>query len=139
MAISLWARSEVSESKRTPEGQRVADALRELRMAAKQTQEDTARMVNLTLAGYRPYEQGKRTLKLDQVNMFAAAFGVSPESLAARVGLRHTDSRTMSFSADFEIFQHQLAALPPELATSLLDMWRASLAIAAEARKLREN
>lgn len=76
--------------------------------------------------------------KLLDLEKIAHALDV-PVSTLVQPGPRDSDSRTMSFSADLEVFQHQLAALPPELATSLLDMWRASLAMAREARKTREN
>lgn len=65
------------------EGQRVADTLKELREQADLTQEETARRVNLTLSGYRTYEQGKRHLRSDQVERFARAFSV-PESEIVR-------------------------------------------------------
>jgi len=129
---------------RTEDGAKVAEALRSLRIASGFTQEQAAQRVGLTLSGYRNYEQGRRYLRVDQLERFATAFGVTPESLASRIGLSSTptlaeDAHTLSFSADLEIFQHQLAALPPELAASLLEMWRSSLVMAQQARKLREN
>lgn len=129
----------MARSPRSPEGEKVAEALRSLRASSGLTQEQAAQRVGLTLSGYRNYEQARRHLRVDQLERFALAFGVSPESLANRIGLSSTDSRTMSFSADLEVFQHQLDALPPDLAASLVDMWRSSLAMAHQARKLREN
>ena len=49
------------------------------------------------------------------------------------------DGRTMSFSADLGSMEQQLSALPEELAASLVEMWRSSLLIAQQARKLRAN
>ncbi len=140
ISAAAYAGSVMPRPAKTEDGAKVADALRSLRSAADMTQEQAAKQVGLTLSGYRNYEQGRRYLRVDQLDRFARAFGVTPEALASRIGLSSTtEARTMSFSADLEVFQNQLAALPPELATSLLEMWRASLAMAREVRKLREN
>lgn len=83
--ISLVAGcAQVSESElaRYP---RVADALRELRQACRMTQEQTAHAVNLTLSGYRTYEQGKRNLTYSQVEEFAHAFGVPVSAITSRL------------------------------------------------------
>lgn len=71
----------------TPEGLRIAAVFKELRQAAGLTQEDAARLVGLTLSGYRTYEQGKRQLRLEQLPTFAGAFHVSEAELAHRLGL----------------------------------------------------
>ena len=130
----------VPESKPTSDGLRVAETLKDLRRAANLTQEKLAARVNLTLAGYRPYERGQRTLTVKQIRTFAEAFGVAPETLADRLGLSigHTP-RAYALSADLEILQQQLAELPDETAAQVLDMWRRSVEIIRQAQKAREN
>lgn len=74
-------------SRVTPEGQRIARVFKELRREARLTQEEAAERVGLTLAGYRPYEQGKRQLRTEQFSTFARAFGVPPSVLTERLRL----------------------------------------------------
>lgn len=73
----------------------VADVLRELRNQAGISQEDLAPRVGLTLAGYRPYEQGKRDLSGEQIPVFAEALQVSRAELAARLGLGAPEIRSV--------------------------------------------
>ena len=71
----------------SPQRRQVASVLKELRQAAKLSQEELAPRVGLTLAGYRPYEQGRRDLSMEQLPVFAEALAVSRHELAARLGL----------------------------------------------------
>lgn len=83
--ISMLERSHVSSPQKAAEHPLVADTLRELRIAAGLTQEETARRVGLTLSGYRGYEQGKRAMRADQIPLFADAFGVQPVAITSRL------------------------------------------------------
>ncbi len=122
----------------TPEGLRVARVFRALREEAGLTQEDIARRIDLTLSGYRPYEQGRRQLRLEQVPTFARAFGVTPEMLAARLGLPGSTLREARVAEGVDLIE-QLADEPPEVADTLLKWWRESLEIQRRLRLGRDN
>lgn len=129
MVISFDEVSALAQGPPTPEGRRIAQVFRALRIAAGLTQEEAARRAGLTLAGYRPYEQGKRGgLRLDQVPRFAAAFGVSVELLSERLGLPGASLREV-YAADLNDLATQLHDLPAETADTLLEFFRHSIEI----------
>ncbi len=113
----------------TPEGLRVADVFKRLRADAKLTQEDVAREIDLTLSGYRPYEQGKRQLRIEQIPTFAKAFGISVESLSAHLGLKDADVQQLRISACAELMS-QLDGEPPEVIETVMRFWRESVEFA---------
>ncbi len=122
----------------TPEGLRVAEVFKTLRRDASMTQEDVAREVDLTLSGYRPYEQGRRQLRIEQLPTFARAFRVSVDHLAAHLGLNATDQRQMRMAECADILT-QLDGEPPEIIDGVMQMLRTSVAIAKNRRLVREN
>lgn len=129
----------VTESRRSPEGARVAEVFKALRREAHLTQEDAADRVKLTLAGYRPYEQGRRRLRTEQIALFADAFGISVDALTERLGLKSPSPQDRRYSADCEQLMAELEGESPEIAASVIRMLRESLSIARMARLAREN
>lgn len=117
----------------------LAERVRTVREQRGLDQDAVAERAHLSSAYVSRLERGvvpnPKLLDLEKV---ARALEI-PISLLVSPAKSPEDDRTMSFSADFEILQHQMAALPPELASSLLEMFRSSLEMAQMARKLREN
>lgn len=122
-------------SRVTPEGQRIAQVFKELRSEARLTQEEAAERAGLTLAGYRPYEQGKRQLRTEQFKTFADAFGVPTSVLADRLrltpaepggDLRHELATLLPDvdAAELDDLTRRLATLPPADRRQVLDGWR---------------
>lgn len=123
---------------RATDNQAVADVLRELRDRADLTQEELARRVGLTLSGYRTYEQGKRSLKNDQIPRFAEALGVPVSDITARLW-PDAGVAERRFSADWESIQREVEGLPPEVAERVLRNFRTAVDIATSATRTREN
>lgn len=128
--------AEMTLAARTPEGLRIAAVFKQLREDASLTQEQVAERAGLTLAGYRPYEQGKRQMRTEQIEVFAKAFGVSRSILAERLRLADPDAGDMSVrqqlaelipdadAIELDAMVHQLATLPPSDRRQILEMWR---------------
>lgn len=136
VGVILSSMDELTERLDIPALARHIKGLRERRGLDQDTVADRA---NVSVAYVSRLERGVvPNPKLLDLEKIARALEV-PVSHLVSPQPRATDARTMSFSADFEVFQHQLAALPPDLAASLLEMWRSSLDIAKQARRLREN
>jgi len=125
--------------KKTPEGERIAAVFKRLRTNAGLTQEEVARRVDLTLSGYRTYEQGKRQFRYEQTDLFAQAFGVKPHVLARELGitrppgesdaeaLRIEAARDLAALAASELADllSQLEGLEPAEWRDVIDTWRA--------------
>lgn len=122
----------------TPEGLLVAEVFRALRLATGFTQEEMAREVNLTLSGYRPYEQGKRQLRIEQIPTFAKAFRVSVETLSARLGLSSADAQQARISECADLMR-QLEGEPPAVIETVMRWWRDSIQIAKLHQQARDN
>lgn len=122
----------------SPDGKRVAQVFKEVRADRGITQEEAARRAGLTLAGYRPYEQGRRQLRLEQLPMFAKAFGISVDALAARLGIGGAGLRELQFAECAEILS-ELADEPPEVTRTILSWLRQSIAIAKLGRPARPD
>jgi transcriptional regulator with XRE-family HTH domain len=122
----------------TPEGQKVADVFKALRADADITQEEAARRVDLTLSGYRPYEQGRRQLRIEQLPTFARAFGVSTDRLSAELGLANVTSRQLRLAQCADILG-RLDDQPPEITDTILQWLRESVNIALIGRQGRTN
>lgn len=118
----------------TPEGLHIADVFKKLRGEAGLTQEDVAREIDLTLSGYRPYEQGKRQLRTEQIPMFARAFKVSVESLSVHLGLSAADVQQVRVSECAELMG-QLEGEPPEVIETVMRFWRESIEFAKSRRR----
>lgn len=112
----------------TPEGLLVAKVFKRLRTDADLTQEEVARRVDLTLSGYRPYEQGKRQLRIEQVATFARAFKVSTETLSAHLGLASVSSQEARVAECADLMR-QLEGEPPAVVETVLRWWRDSIQI----------
>lgn len=120
---------------RTPEGLRIAAVFKDLRRSAELTQEEVAERAGLTLAGYRPYEQGKRQLRTEQITVFADAFGVPRSMLAERLHLADSDIADGSVrqqlaefmpdadAAELDAMVRKLATLPPSDRRQVLEGW----------------
>lgn len=106
MAICLLPERVLVPSHPSPQRRLVADVLRELRRQANLSQEEFAPRVGLSLAGYRPYEQGKRDLSGEQLPVFAEALQVSRAELAARLGLAAPEIDTIYAAEVQELLQH---------------------------------
>lgn len=130
-AIALECRP-VSESPQEPRYQRVADTLRDLRVSAGITQEELARRVNLTLSGYRTYEQGKRDLKAEQIEIFAAALGKPISAITSRLWPDDEILVETHYSADFTELKRQVSHLPLRKQERILRSFWASVEIAQE-------
>ena len=63
------------------ERRRVATVLREGRQKLGLSQEEFAKRVGLSYAGYRPYEQSKRALSTEQIPQFAEALEITEAEL----------------------------------------------------------
>lgn len=122
----------------TPEGRQIADAFKKLRSEAGMTQEDVARKIDMTLSGYRPYEQGRRQLRTEQIPMFARAFRVSVEHLSASLGLSTAATHDIRIAECADILG-QLEGEPPEVADTILRWLRESVEIARMSRLGRTN
>lgn len=138
MAVSYDVGSIVAQSRPTPEGLRLAGIFRALRADASLTQEEVARRVGLTLSGYRGYEQGKRQFRTEQMPVFAAAFEVSVDALAARLGLHGANIREIHVAECADIMG-ELADEPPEVAATVMNWLRESVNLIKMRRTRRDN
>lgn len=118
----------------TPEGLQIAGVFKKLRTEAGLTQEDVARKIDLTLSGYRPYEQGRRQLRTEQIPLFARAFKVSVESLAVHLGLSAADVQQVRVSECTELMS-QLDGEPPEVIETVMRFWRESIELAKSLKR----
>ena len=128
--------AEITLAARTPEGLRIAAVFKQLREMSGLTQEQVAERAGLTLAGYRPYEQGKRQMRTEQIAVFAEAFGVPRTMLAERLHLADPDVGDASVrqqlaefmpdadAAELDLMARQLGTLPPSERRQILEMWR---------------
>lgn len=92
----------------SPERQRVAEVLRVLRQGLGLSQEAMAQRVGLSYAGYRPYEQGRRELSMEQIPVFADALEITRPELASRLGLSQVELHSV-YAAEFEQLIEQVA------------------------------
>ena len=97
-----------------------------------------ARRANLTLAGYRPYEQGRRQLRLEQLPTFAKAFSMSVDALAVRLGLGRSTLRELQYAECADILS-QLADEPPEVTQIILNWLRQAVEIVKMGRATRDK
>lgn len=103
--------------------------LRELRKRADLTQEELARRLNMTLSGFRPYEQGRRNLKIEQIPAFASALGVPISTITAMLWPEEHQLVETRYSHDWDELQRQTASLPPEIREQVLRGFRESVAV----------
>lgn len=126
----------MTQDENREQGASVADVLRELRRAKGITQEAVARRLDMTLSGYRTYEQGKRQLRVEQLPRFAQALGVPVSEITRRLWPDRPAVERLHFSAEWDELQQQTANLPPELREMVLRAYRQSLEIANGASDL---
>lgn len=122
----------------TEDGERLAQALRDLRTRAGITQEEMADRIGLSYAGYRPYEQGRRELKPSQLPRFAEALEISTAELASRIGLIPESVHNLRVNEFSEIIT-RVEAEAPQIADDLMEMIRTSFRIAIRARPSQRN
>jgi transcriptional regulator with XRE-family HTH domain len=116
--------------------QHVADMLRDLRKRADVTQEDLARRLSMTLSGYRPYEQGRRNLKIEQIPLFASALGVPISTITSMLWPEEPRLVETRYSHDWDELQAQTEHLPPEIREQVLRSFRESIAMLNQASAL---
>lgn len=109
--------------------QHVADMLRELRKRSRLTQEDLARRLDMTLSGYRPYEQGRRNLKIEQIPAFATALGVPISTITSLLWPEEPKLVEARFSHEWGELQRQTEHLPPEIREQVLRGFLESVAL----------
>lgn len=126
-------------SRHEPRYKQIADMLRALRTERRITQEELARRMDMTLSGYRPYEQGKRNLKIEQIPQFAAALGVPISEIAGRLWPEDVKLVETRVSTDLATAMAQVAHLPPEQQERILRGLRNSLEIAYGAPLVSPN
>ena len=120
-----------------PRYQQVADMLRAIRKRSNLTQEDLAHRLNMTLSGYRPYEQGKRNLKIEQIPALAEATGLPISDITSLLWPEErSEVATAHFSADLDELRRQVAGLPPALAEAIIKGAAANAAIMAQGTEL---
>jgi len=130
--------AEITLAAKTPEGLRIAAVFKELRESAGLTQEQAAERAGLTLAGYRPYEQGKRQMRTEQIGVFAEAFSVSRSTLAERLGVSFDPAAIALEDRIYRTLGPERAHiagrifdtvvdLPPDLQDKALEMMRVSV------------
>lgn len=128
MAICYEVERFVS-SRPSTERQRVATVLKDLRQKAGISQEELAPRVGLTLAGYRPYERGKRDLSFEQVPVFAGALNVTAAELLTLIGLPGMSLRSVHAAEAGALVEQA----PPPVAEEMLAVLRSMTRIASAA------
>jgi transcriptional regulator with XRE-family HTH domain len=128
----------------TDEGLRVAAALRTLRRSRGLTQRQVAENWGISLDGYRPWEQGKRRLRVSQLGDVAKALTVSEGDLRRALGMTDDPGPLpplveRRFSADLESVMREVEELPDDVARRVIRSFKVSLEIADLSRRAPEE
>lgn len=138
MAICLQGMDTPVMVRVTDEGRRLAAVLREVRREQGLTQAHVAEAWGMSVDGYRPYEAGRRQLRTSALPSLAAALGVSPADLAARLGLHGSNVQDIRMS-ECQDLMAQLEGEPPEVFDAVMRMWRTSIELAKMGQLVRDN
>jgi DNA-binding XRE family transcriptional regulator len=109
-------------SKVTEGGKDLAKVLREVRELRGWTQREVAERWGMTVDGYRPYEQGRRQLRLSQIKRLAEALDIPEAELAERLGMKMATDPTPESETDTVRLEmaRELAALAAQELAELL-------------------
>ena len=121
-----------------PLSKQYGEALRALRQEKRLKHRELAESLGIAESTYRAYEQGYRRIRLDQIQGFAEAYGISQEELSARLGLGTANVRELRVAECAELMR-ELDHQPPEVAETLLRWFRESIALHRRRRLESEN
>lgn len=138
MAICLQGMDTPLMVRVTDEGRRLAAVLRQIRREQGLTQAQVAESWGMSVDGYRPYEAGRRQLRTAAVHGLAAALGIAPSDLAARLGLHGANVQDIRMS-ECQDLMAQLDGEPPEVVDAVMRMWRTSIQLAKMGQLARDN
>lgn len=119
MAIAV---REIELSKVTEGGLRLAGVLRAIRKEKGWKQREVAERWGMSVDGYRPYEQGRRQLRVTQIPLLATALKIKPDDLARRIGISLADETDGTATLRAEAARELATLVVTELADVLTQL-----------------
>lgn len=140
MAVAIAEVTRVVASRKTPEGERIAEILEELRRERALTQKQLAKRLSMTEEGYRNYVKGAGRITRHTLPRWANALEMTIADLASRLeidllteteaqGLRQELVKLLpdADAAELDDLTRRLATLPAPDRRQVLDGWADNL------------